>query len=128
VLLSDGELQEGQTWEALMFAAHHGLPLKVVVDRNGLQALGSTESISSLEPLQAKFKAFGWNTKVCDGHNVRKLKKALRGRTPLVVIAKTIKGKGCKFIENMGYKNHYYNLDEKGYSEAILSMDSEKGS
>ncbi len=127
VLLSDGELQEGQTWEALMFASHHGLPLKVVVDRNGLQALGSTESICSLEPLQSKFKAFGWNTKVCDGHSVKSLKKALKGRTPLIVIAKTVKGKGVPFMEN-NYEYHYKNLTEEGYAKAILSMDTEKGS
>jgi transketolase len=127
VLTGDGELQEGQTWEALMFAAHHKLPLRVVVDRNGLQALGSTESINSLEPLEAKFKAFGWNTKVCDGHNVRKLKRALKGKTPLIVIANTIKGKGVPFMEN-NVNWHYRNLDEQGYSEAILSMDIEKGS
>jgi transketolase len=122
VLLSDGELQEGQTWEALMFASHHKLPLRVVVDRNGLQALGSTESICSLEPLGAKFKAFGWNTKVCDGHNVKQLKKALKGKTPLVVIAKTVKGKGVPFMEN-NYEYHYKNIDEEGYTKAILSMD-----
>lgn len=122
VLLSDGELQEGQTWEALMFASHHKLPLKIIVDRNGLQALGSTEAISSLEPLQSKFKSFGYKTKVCDGHNVRRLKNALRGKTPLVVIAKTIKGKGVPFMEN-NYEWHYKNLTEERYSQAILSMD-----
>jgi transketolase len=127
VLLSDGELQEGQTWEALMFAAHHQLPLKVIVDRNGLQALGSTESISSLEPLQAKFKAFGWNTLTCDGHSVKSLKKALKGKTPLIVIAKTVKGKGVPFMEN-NYEWHYKNLTEEGYAEALLSMDIEEGS
>jgi transketolase len=127
VLLSDGELQEGQTWEALMFAAHHKLPIVAVVDRNRLQALGSTESICSLEPLQAKFKAFGWNTKVCDGHNVRRLCRALKGKTPRIVIANTIKGKGVPFMEN-NYEWHYKNLTEERYAEAILSMDSEKGS
>lgn len=132
VLLSDGELQEGQTWEAIMFAAHHKLGnLKVIVDRNRLQALGNTEDICGLDPLLRKFHAFNWVAVEVDGHSVKDLKNALTHynipTVPKVVIANTIKGKGVPFMENK-YEWHYKNLTEEGFAEAILSMDTEKGS
>jgi transketolase len=123
VLISDGELQEGQTWEALMFAAHHHLPLKVVVDRNWLQALGSTEDICSLGRLEDKLWAFGWNVKTVDGHNVKEIKKALIGETPLIVIAETVKGKGVDFMENNN-DWHYMNLNEERYKKAIFQLNT----
>lgn len=125
VLMSDGELQEGQVWEAFMFASHHKLPLKVVIDRNRLQALGNTEEICALEPLKEKLVSFGWNVDEVDGHNLKSLRRALKGRTPLVIIANTIKGKGVKFMED-DYRWHYKNLDETGYKEAILQLTDKK--
>jgi len=107
VLLGDGELQEGSVWEAAMFAGHHHLNnLIAIVDRNKLQAINFTEDAMKLEPLAFKWEAFGWDVKVVDGHSFEDmlpLFRGLRSRNsdkPLVVIAKTIKGKGVSFMEN----------------------------
>lgn len=128
-LISDGELQEGQTWEAIMFASHHKLDnLIVFVDRNGLQALGNTEDICALEPLCEKFRAFGWNATRVNGHNKEEIIKCLKIEGPLIIIAETIKGKGFKEAEN-NYKWHYENLNETRFKEAVLQLstgDSEK--
>lgn len=128
VLMSDGELQEGQTWEAAMFASHHKLKnLIAVIDNNGMQALGKTKDICNLRDIGQKFQAFGWHATEVDGHNVKELKLALHTRhVPHVIVAKTIKGKGVKLIEDLGYKNHYYNLDEEGYKKAILCLNTGK--
>lgn len=126
-IISDGELQEGQTWEAIMFAAHHKLNnLKVIVDRNGLQALGNTEDICALEPLCEKFRAFGWNATRANGHNKEEIIKCLKLGGPLMIIAETIKGKGVDFMEN-NYKFHYENLNETRLKEAILQLPIEDG-
>lgn len=125
-LISDGELQEGQTWEAIMFANHHNLNnLMVVVDRNGIQALDFTENIIKLEPLQRKFEFFGWDCDSVDGHNVSELKRSIQNispNKPLCVIAQTIKGKGVDFMEDDA-SWHYKNLYEEGFKKAILSLD-----
>jgi transketolase len=114
-LVSDGELQEGTTWESALFANHHKLAnLTVVVDRNQFQACGATEDILKLEPLAKKFQAFGWDTKEIDGHNLFKIERALKikHQKPLIIIAKTTKGKGVSFCE-CDYTWHYRNLDEE---------------
>ena len=105
VLTGDGELDEGSNWEALMLAAHHRLALlTLIVDRNGLQQTTPTETTVRLEPLAAKFKAFGWAVQSVDGHNPAELIRALssrpdaRGR-PRCVLAKTTKGRGVLFME-----------------------------
>ncbi|MBQ4368199.1 MAG: transketolase [Candidatus Methanomethylophilus sp.] len=105
-LLGDGELQEGQNWEAAMFAHAYGLSnLTALVDRNRLQISGNTEEVMGLDPLPEKFRAFGWNVIIIDGHNMRQileaLDKAAAARTrPTVIIMKTVKGKGVSFMEN----------------------------
>lgn len=105
-LLGDGECQEGQIWEAAMAAAHYQLDnLVAIVDRNGLQIDGPTESVMSLEPLTAKWQAFGWHTLAIDGHSFPQIMAAFaeaaetRGR-PTAIVAKTVKGKGVSFMEN----------------------------
>lgn len=130
-LISDGELQEGQTWEAIMFSAHHKLHnLIVIVDRNGFQALGKTEDICRLEPLDQKFVSFGWNTINVDGHNSGLLegwlKNIPRNDNPNVLIAKTTKGKGVGFMQDNN-NWHYLNLNAKRFKEAILQLSSEVG-
>lgn len=106
VLLSDGECDEGSTWEAVLFASHHNLSnLVAVVDQNNLQSIASTESVLSLEPFTDKWRAFGWDVIEVDGHSHRPLAEALDGRhsagqRPTCVIAHTIKGKGVSFMEN----------------------------
>jgi transketolase len=106
VVLGDGELDEGSVWEAAMFAAHRRLDnLIAVVDRNGYQQEGPTAAILDLEPLAAKWAAFGWHVLEADGHDVHQLAAALDsafagcGR-PVVVLARTVKGKGVPFMEN----------------------------
>ncbi len=105
-LLGDGELQEGQVWEAAMFAHQYGLEnLVAVVDRNRLQITGNTEDAVGLDPLPEKWKAFGWNVIVIDGHDIPMIQEALakayepNGR-PTAIIMNTIKGKGVSFMEN----------------------------
>lgn len=116
VLMSDGELQEGQVWEAAMFASHHKLKnLIVVIDYNGLQALGRTKDICDLGDISKKFMAFGWFASEVDGHNLKELKLTLKSRhVPHVIVAKTVKGKGVPFMEGK-YEWHYKNLDEAEY-------------
>ena len=104
-LLSDGELDEGSNWEAILFAAHHGLDhLTVIVDCNGLQSLAGTEETLRLEPLAAKWQNFGWEVRECDGHNHEAMRTALRARpgsgVPACILARTVKGKGVSFMED----------------------------
>ena len=101
----DGEQDEGQVWEAVMFAAHHKLDnLVMIIDRNNIQIDGYTQDVMNLEPLSDKYKAFGWNVVELDGNNVRDIKKALekamhsKGK-PTVLIALTIPGKGVSEFE-----------------------------
>lgn len=105
-LLGDGELEEGLVWEALMAAHHYKLDnLTAFLDHNGLQIDGPTCEVMSPEPVADKFRAFGWETLVVDGHRPGQIMAALNtaratpGR-PTVIIADTVKGKGCSFMEN----------------------------
>jgi len=105
-LLGDGELQEGQVWEAAMFAAHHRLGnIRAIVDHNGLQIDGACREVVDLGDIAAKFSAFGWNVSVVDGHDTDQLLAALGGRRevddpPSAIICRTIKGRGVSFMEN----------------------------
>ena len=105
-LLSDGECDEGSNWEALLFAAHHKLEnLTVIIDRNQLQSIYSTEDTLALEPLTDKWKSFGWDVIEINGHNHNELFQSFSNDNnsntkPLCVIANTIKGKGVTFMEN----------------------------
>ena len=103
-VLSDGELDEGQTWEAIMFAAHQALAnLTLIVDANGLQYTGPTASVLDLEPIADRLAAFGWSVTVADGHSCAELIEAFTradGQTPHAVVARTVKGKGVSFLEN----------------------------
>jgi transketolase len=112
VLISDGELNEGTTWESLMFASYHKLNnLFVIVDYNKIQSLDFTKNILKLEPLNAKFKSFNCDTKIINGHNLNEIYKSLFKKNknkPNVIIANTVKGKGVSFMENKiiwHYKN-----------------------
>ncbi|MEV6636169.1 transketolase [Actinoplanes sp. NPDC051470] len=104
VVLGDGELQEGSNWEAAMTAGHRRLAnLTAVVDRNRLQQGAGTEDTNSLDPLDDKFRAFGWDVVELDGHDHLALLDAFqasRGERPLCVIANTIKGRGISFMED----------------------------
>jgi transketolase len=103
-LLSDGELDEGNSWEAALFAAKYKLTLTAIIDRNNIQIDGPTEQIMPLEDLAAKWDAFGWHVLEIDGHNVRQIIEACDEakaivEKPVVVIAHTIPGKGVDFME-----------------------------
>lgn len=106
VLLSDGECEEGQTWEAALSAAHFKLDnLTAIVDCNKIQLSGWTRDIMNLEPLNQKWQAFGWHTIDIDGHDYSQILAAFdeartRESTPTAIIAHTIKGKGVSFMEN----------------------------
>jgi len=106
VLMGDGETQEGSVWEAAMFSRHYKLDNLVgIIDRNKLQIDGSTEKIMALEPYRAKWKSFGWEVKVIDGHNMRQIVNVFknipfRKGAPSLVIANTVKGKGISFMED----------------------------
>ena len=104
-ILGDGESQEGQVWEAAMFAAHYGLNnLAIFVDCNGLQIDGATADVMNPEPFDEKFRAFGWNVMVIDGHNFDQIDSAVKAAKasdkPFAIIANTVKGKGVSFMEN----------------------------
>lgn len=104
-LLSDGELQAGNTWEAAMFAGNNKLAnLIAVIDRNNIQINGMTENVMPLEPLRAKWEAFNWDVLEVDGHNIEEFVNAVQEakaiyEKPVVIIAHTIPGKGIKEIE-----------------------------
>jgi transketolase len=104
VLISDGELNEGTTWESLLFAAHHELDnLITIVDYNKIQSLDFAKNVLKLEPLNKKFQSFGCNVKNIDGHNFNQIYRSLlvkKNKKPTVIIANTIKGKGVSFMEN----------------------------
>lgn len=105
VLLGDGEIQEGQVWEAFMQGAHRNLSnLIAIVDRNCLQIDGSTEDVKALGSVSDKIKSFGWYVIEIDGHNIVEIYKAFQeaknSTKPTAIIANTIKGKGVSFMEN----------------------------
>jgi transketolase len=126
VILSDGELDEGSNWEALMFAAHHQLDnLTVIVDYNKLQSLTSIEKTLGLEPLVDKFKAFGAQVVDVDGHNFDALSDGFRAAVankPKVIIANTIKGKGVSFMENRVLW-HYRSPNDEELKQALSEIE-----
>ena len=129
VLMSDGECDEGSTWEALMFASHHNLKnLIAIIDRNNLQSILSTEDTLQLEPFAKKWEAFNWIVKVVDGHNHDEITKALQHRDnseekPTVIIANTIKGKGVSFMED-SVLWHYRSAQNDEFKAALKELEN----
>lgn len=125
VLLSDGELNEGSNWEALLFAAHHKLDkLRIIIDYNKLQSIDFVKNILKIEPLKKKFMSFGCNVIEIDGHNHSQLGKIIKikSKKPTIIIANTIKGKGIKFMENK-ILWHYKSLDLKHFNLAMEQIN-----
>ncbi|MGC8766018.1 MAG: transketolase [Brevinematia bacterium] len=127
-VMGDGELQEGEIWEAAMFAAHYRLDnLTAFVDFNGLQIDGDIRKVMNPLPIDEKFKAFGWNVINIDGHNYAEIydaimkAKELKGK-PTVIIAKTVKGKGVSFMENEA-SWHGTAPKQDQYEKAIKELD-----
>ena len=127
VLMSDGECDEGSNWEAALFAPHHKLDnLVVIIDRNKLQSIHSTEDTLGLEPFVDKWQAFGWNVVNVDGHDHQKLLDACKSMVigkPLCIIANTIKGKGVSFMENNTLW-HYRSPQGEEYNAAMKELNN----
>ncbi len=131
-LLGDGECQEGQVWEAAMFAAHRNLDnLVAIIDRNGLQIDGKTSDVCDPGDLASKFTAFGWEAHEIDGHDVAALRdafakvKSARDGKPHVFIARTIKGKGVSFMEDQaGWHGKAPNAEE--LEQALIDLGAAK--
>jgi transketolase len=129
VLLSDGECDEGSVWEAALFAPHHHLSnLIVVVDYNKIQSLGTVKEVLDLEPLAAKWEAFGWSVREIDGHNLHEIEDALENipraaDKPTCIIAHTVKGKGVSYMENK-LLWHYRSPNEDELRSALAQLEA----
>ncbi len=126
VYLGDGELQEGSVWEAFMQGTHRKLDnIIVIIDRNGLQIDGATETVTALNPLDEKLKSFGWEVNVIDGHNYQEIYDAINDgkqtKKPYAIIANTIKGKGVSFMENQAQWHGKAPNDEE-YEKAMKEL------
>ena len=127
-LLGDGEMEEGQVWEALMFAGNRNLDnLVVIIDNNDLQCDGHLEEVNSPEPMDEKLRAFHFRVKAVNGHSMEELEKAFEtakmcSGMPFAIIAKTVKGKGVSFMENQAIW-HGKVPDEKQYEEAKKELE-----
>ena len=128
VLISDAECNEGSTWEAVMFAAHHRLSnLTAIIDLNGQQALGYTKNVLALPDMPGRWNSFGWNAREVDGHDGAALHEALvddksGSSMPHVIVARTIFGKGVSFMENQ-IKWHYLPMSDEQYTLAMKEQD-----
>jgi len=130
-MLSDGECDEGSTWEAALFAPHHKLDnLIAIIDYNQIQSLGTVKEVLDLEPFADKWKAFGWAVHEIDGHDCARIERALTdvpcaAGKPTCVIAQTVKGKGVSFMENK-LLWHYRAPDRDEMARALAGLgDSE---
>ncbi|WP_130471069.1 transketolase [Candidatus Magnetaquicoccus inordinatus] len=127
VLVSDGEMDEGSNWEALLFAAHHRLDnLLLLIDYNKLQSLTTVAETLALEPLAEKLRAFGWAVTEVDGHDHEAVRSACKGfpwqvGKPSVLLAHTVKGKGVSFMENQVVW-HYRNPSEEQLAQALEEL------
>ncbi|MBQ3041466.1 MAG: transketolase [Clostridia bacterium] len=132
-LVGDGESQEGQVWEAIMFAAHYKLDnLCLIIDNNGLQIDGRVSDVMNVMPYESKLEAFGWNVITIDGHNYDEIlsafdkAKTVKGK-PTAIIAKTIKGKGVSFMEDQA-SWHGKAPNEEQYNQAMAELTAFKNS
>ncbi|WP_058914478.1 transketolase [Entomohabitans teleogrylli] len=130
--MSDGELDEGSTWEAAMSAAHYGLTNLInIVDVNKQQADGDSRKILGFEPLHEKWAAFGWYVQRVDGNDLQAVieafdnAKSYRGTQPRVILCDTLMGKGVPFLETRD-KNHFIRVDADEWQKAIAVLDARK--
>lgn len=129
VIMSDAELNEGSSWEAIMYAAQHKLAnLTVIVDLNGQQALGYTKDVLDLSPVSTKFRSFGWDAFDVDGHDIPQMLDVINGLDfeegkPHVLIAHTTFGKGVSFMESQ-IAWHYLPLNDDQYKDALAEVQS----
>ncbi len=129
-IIGDGESQEGQIWEAAMFAGNHGLNnLIAFTDYNQLQIDGPVSRINDIAPLDRKWRSFGWNAIVIDGHDFEQIDAAIANaksqEKPTMIIAKTIKGKGVSFVESKGAGNHNMPFSMQDAERAVAEIRGE---
>jgi transketolase len=139
VLVSDAECNEGALWEAVMFAAHHRLAnLTCIIDLNGQQALGYTDQVLSLSPMEERWRAFGWDVHTVDGHNIEQMRAAFSGLdthpvgcsetsqagAPHVLVAHTVFGCGVSFMRHQ-IKWHYWPMSAEEYASALAEIGGE---
>lgn len=127
VLMGDGELQEGSVWEAALCAPRFGVRnLLAIVDRNGFQASSAVDDVLPLDPLEAKWKSFSWNTQVIDGHDMGEILEALESfpasEGPTAIIANTVKGKGVPAVEGQT-RAHFTSLSDDEVKEALDGLE-----
>lgn len=127
-LLGDGEIEEGQVWEAMMFAAHYKLDnLCVIIDWNGLQIDGACKDVMSAEPIDKKAEAFGFDTIIVDGNDFEQLEKAFdafhKSDKPFCIIMKTVKGKGISYMEDI-CEWHGKGPNEEEYNTAMAELNA----
>lgn len=130
-IVGDGEINEGPIWEGMLFAAHHHLDnLMLILDKNGFQAMGTTDEVLSLGDLAAKCQSFGFETRCVDGHDEAILDTTIRELWasdhpgPKAIIAETVKGKGVPFMENDN-RWHYTRLNPDTFDAALAALGSE---
>ncbi|MBI5543090.1 MAG: transketolase [Deltaproteobacteria bacterium] len=124
-LTSDGEWDEGSCWETVIFARQRQLAnLTLIVDLNGLQGFGTTKEVADLDPLASRFATFGWSVREVSGHSPEELAMALKAPCdqPLVVLARTVKGRGVSFMENR-MEWHYLPMSEAQYRQALAEVE-----
>jgi len=130
-MLSDGECDEGSTWEAALFAGHHRLDnLIAIVDYNKIQSLGTVKEVLDLEPFVEKWRAFGWGVREINGHDLAQIEEVLasvpaESNKPTCVVAHTVKGKGVSFMENK-LLWHYRAPDLEEMSSALAELGAEE--
>jgi transketolase len=128
VFMGDGEIDEGTVWEGAMAAGHYKLDnLTIIIDRNNLQITGNTEDVMSLEPLEDKWRSFGWSVKTINGHDIKNIYETFSAipfmdSKPSCIIAKTIKGKGIPILEGKS-SSHLTRLDDEKYEEGLKILE-----
>lgn len=131
VLMSDAECNEGSSWEAVMFAAHHKLTnLIAIVDLNGQQAFGYTKDVLSLSDMAKRWQVFNWDAHDVDGHNIDEIKRKIailntESELPHVLIAHTVFGKGVSFMQNQ-IKWHYWPMSDEEFTYALKDIERTK--
>jgi transketolase len=133
VILGDGEIQEGQVWETAMSAGHHRLDNMICfVDVNGLQGDGTTEEILDLAPLPEKWRAFNWHVQEIDGHSIPEILDAIEiawetPGAPHMILARTVKGKGVSFMENVAAWHGTAPPSDEQLAQALAELDAAEG-
>jgi len=127
VLISDGEINEGTTWESLLFASHHRLDnLNIIIDYNKIQSMDFVSKVMKIEPLKKKFQSFGCKVYETNGHSIKKLCELLKKKSinkPKIIIAHTIKGKGVSYMENNNLW-HYKTPNKDELKKALQEIET----